>query len=140
MLNVFKKVVTLLQSDPTLNSLMQPSNSSSSGVFVGPVDIVNEQQTTLLMPMLNVWLVSESIRTVPRGARDITVQVDIWSRNSQLELENLYERLLTVLDFLTTDQGPSHIYWDRLQNAVDMYESDRRIWHKACRFTFWADG
>ncbi len=133
MLNIFSEIVSTLKGDATLNSLIPPTN-----IMVGPVDITQELQSQLTMPQINMFLVSESVRTVPQGVRDTTVQLDIWSRVSQIEIENIYERVLSLLDFLSTDSSGTHIFWQRLGSANDQFETDRRIWHRACTFVVWA--
>ena len=111
---------------------------AATSILTGPVDILIETQPELLMPMVIVSVVSEAQRTVPQGARDTQVQIDIWSRNSQLEIENIYEEILNVLSFQIANQGQAHIFWDRLGGATDLFEADRRVWHRACTFTFWS--
>ena len=133
MLEILVKMVAALKAYSALTSLVSANN-----IFVGPVDIAFEKQKDLLYPSLVLSTVSEAVRTVPLGARDTTVQVDIYSRNSQLELENIYEAVLGALNFQSGDQGTAHIFWQRLGSAVDLFESDRRVWHRACTFTVWS--
>lgn len=120
-------------ADSTLTAIVPAAN-----IYTGPVDVLVEDQTTLHMPSIIVSVVSEMQRTVPQGARDTTVQIDIWSRNSQLEVENIYEEIINLLSFQIANQSTAHIFWDRLGGATDMFEEDRRIWHKATTFTFWS--
>jgi len=107
-------------------------------IYTGPVDVLNETQPELHMPMIVLSTVSEVQRTVPQGARDTQIQMDIWSRNSQLEVENIYEEIINLLSFQIANQGTAHIFWDRLGGSIDMFEEDRRIWHRAATFTFWS--
>src|SRR3972149_7022772 len=126
MKNVLIKIVDVLKNDATLTAIVP-----STQIFVGPVDVVTEVQAELLLPQINIHQVSESSRSVPLNVRDTIIQLDIWSRNSQLEVEDIYERIITLLNYLSVDQGVNHIFWEKLSGATDLYESDRRIWHRA---------
>ncbi len=125
MLEIFQNFIAILQSDPTLIAIV-PTTS----ITVGPVDIIQETQGTLMKPQINLWAVSELQRSNPLNTRDTVVQIDIWSRNSQLELETIYERMITLLSYETSNQGAAHIFWTRLDGGSDLHETDRRIWHK----------
>lgn len=133
MLEITENFVAVLQGDATLTATV-PATSISAG----PVDITMESQKSLLYPQINIWQVGESSRTVPFQTRDTQLQLDIWSRNSQFELETIYERILVLLNYLTYDQATAHIFWQRLGNATDLYEADRRVWHRAATFTVWS--
>lgn len=132
MLNTEIKIVSILKADTTLTATVPANNIS-----VGPVDISIEKQSELRLPSINIHQVSESMRSVPEGARDSVYQLDIWSRNNQMEVENIYERVLTDLDFISYDQGGNHVFWERLSGAVDEYQSEMRIWHRSCTFVVW---
>lgn len=132
MLEILEWIITQLTTDATLNDLVPTEN-----IFTGPVDVIIETQPELHMPMIVVSTVSEVQRTVPQGARDTQVQIDIWSRNSMLEVEQIYEQMINLLSFQIANQGTAHIFWQRLGGGVDMFEQDRRVWHKATTFTFW---
>lgn len=133
MLEIFQKIIATLQGDATLTAIVPVAN-----ITVGPVDIVQEKQSELMKPQINIFQVSEVQRSNPLNTRDTQVQLDIWSRNSQLEIENIYERVVTLLSYQITDQSTAHIFWDRLDGGVDHYETDRRIWHRACTFRVWS--
>lgn len=133
MIDVSYYIIAVLKADTTLTAIV-PATSISAG----PVDIAQEAQATLRMPQINLAMIAETSRTVPLGARDIVMQLDIWDRNSQLELETIYEEVLNVLNFVTANENSTHIYWERSEGAVDQYEADRRIWHRSVRFVIWA--
>jgi hypothetical protein len=133
MLEILQWLIAQMTGDATLTAIVPVAN-----IFTGPVDVLVESQNELLMPSIIISGVSEVQRTVPQGARDTQVQVDIWSRNSQLEIENIYEEILNLLSFQIANQGSAHIFWDRLGGSVDMFETDRRIWHRAVTMTFWS--
>ena len=122
-----------MQGDATLTAIVPVANISA-----GPVDIVTETQANLRMPAINIHMNSELSRSVPLNTRDSVVQIDIWSINNQLELETIYERVITLLNYQSANQGSAHIFWQRLGGGVDLYESDRGIWHKAVSYNAWA--
>jgi len=132
MTNLFVKIVNILTTDPTLTVIVPATN-----ILVGPVDIAQEQVASLTLPQINLHQITELTNLVPKNTRETSFQLDIWSRDSQLEVENIYERILTLLNYLTTDQGGNHIFYERSSGSVDMYETDRRIWHRATTFEVW---
>lgn len=133
MLEIFQKIISTLIGDSTLTAIVPTEN-----IFTGAADIIQEKQATLLSPAIILSQVGESVRTVPLNVRDTQIQLDIWSRNSQLEVETIYERVMTLLNYLSGDQSTAHIFWQRLGGAVDLFESDRRIWHRSCTFVCWS--
>lgn len=132
MLEIFQNFITTLQSNAPLGVLVASKNITS-----GPVDITMEKQKELRYPSIVLSQVSEVSRSVP-PVRDTQVQLDIWSRNSQFELENIYEAVVKALNYQSGNQSTAHIFWQRLAGAVDMYESERRLWHRACTFVVWS--
>lgn len=133
MLEILQWIITQMTADTTLTTMVPAAN-----IFTGPVDVLIESQPELHMPMIVLSTVSEMQRTVPQGARDTIIQMDLWSRTSQMEIEQIYEEILSLLSFQIANQGQAHIFWDRLGGATDMFEEDRRIWHRAVSFTFWS--
>lgn len=133
MLEIFQKMITLLTGDSTLTAIVP-----SASITVGPVDITMEKQSELRYPSIVLSQVSEAVRTVPQNARDTQVQLDIWSRKSQLEVETIYERVLELINYQSGDQSTAHVFWQRLGGAVDLFEQDRRVWHRACTFQVWS--
>ena len=132
MLEIFQKIVSTLTGDATLTAIVPTSN-----IFTGAADVVLEKQGSL-SPFIILSQVSEISRTVPSNVRDTQIQIDIWSRNSQLEVENIYERIITLLNYLSGDQGTGHIFWERSSGAVDLFEVDRRVWHRSVTFMVWS--
>lgn len=128
-----QKMVGVLTADAGVIALCPAAN-----IMVGPVDITMETQADLLYPSINLTQVSEVSRTVPLNTRDTQVQIDIWSRTSQLQLEQIYEAMINALNYDNGNQGSAHIFWQRLGGAVDLHESDRRVWHRACTFVVWS--
>ncbi len=133
MLEILEQIIQILLADTTLTNTV-PGTS----IFAGPVDITMEKQANLLYPQINIRTVGEVQHTVPIKTRETQIQLDIWSRNNLKEIETIYERVLTLLSYKSADKATAHIFWQRLNGAVDDYESDRRVWHRACTFTVWA--
>lgn len=132
MLQIFQEFITKLTGASAVTDIV------GKNIFTGPVDITMEKQSELLYPSIVLSLVSEVVATVPLNSRETTVQLDIFSRNSQLEVENIYEAVLTALNYQSGDVNTAHIFWQRLGGALDLFESDRRMWHRSCTFVVWA--
>lgn len=132
MLQIFQEFISLLTGASAVTAIV------GTNIFTGPVDITMQKQDELLYPSIVLSLVSEAVRTVPMNTRDTTLQLDIFSRNSQLEVETLYEAVLTALNYQSGDVNTAHIFWQRLGGAVDLFESDRRYWHRSLTFQVWA--
>lgn len=133
MLEIFQSFISILTGNATLTATVPVAN-----ILTGPADIIQEKASTLLAPAIILSQVSEVMRSVPLNTRDTMVQLDIFSRNSQLELETIYEQVLTLLNYDSGNQGTAHIFWQRLGGAVDQFETDRRVWHRSCTFTVWS--
>lgn len=132
MLQIFEKFIALLKASSAVTTIV------GNNIYVGPVDVTMEKQNTLLYPQILLSMVSEAVRTVPQNTRDTTIQLDIFSRNSQMEVETLYEAVLTALNYYQGDQDTAHVFWQRLGGAIDLFESDRRYWHRSLTFQVWA--
>jgi hypothetical protein len=132
MLELLQYIINALVTDSTLTAIVPAKQ-----IFTGPVDVATEKQAELLLPQINVHIISEATRTVPLNARDTMVQIDIWSRNSVLETINIYEEILNALNYVIADKSTSHIFWQRSGAAVDQYESDRRIFHRSMTIQAW---
>lgn len=133
MLEILQNFIATLQGDTSLTAII-PTTS----ITAGPVDITMESQASLRYPSINFFVVSEVQRSNPLNTRDTSIQLDIWSRSSQLELETIYELVVKDLSYQIQNQNTAHIFWDRLDGSTDHYESDRRIWHRACTFKVWS--
>lgn len=133
MLELLEQMIATLTADATLTAIVPATN-----IMVGPVDIVTETQAGQIEPQINLRIVGESQRSVPTGARDTRVQIDVWSRNSQLELEQAYEALINALSYKSGNTGTAHVSWQRLGGAIDLNETERRIWHRAVTYDAWS--
>lgn len=133
MLEILEKIISILTTDAGVLSYIPATN-----IYVGPVDVLVETQSELPYPQINIHVSSETQRSNPLNTRDTQIQLDIWSRNSQMEIEQIYEAMIEALKYQITNQDTAHIFWSRLNGATDFYEADRRIWHRAVIFTFWS--
>jgi hypothetical protein len=133
MQEIIIQIINTLKNDATLTAIIPATQ-----IFVGPVDIVTQTQSGLQLPQINLHVISEVSRTVPSNVRDTMIQIDIWSRNSHLEVVNVYERILTLLNYLSGNQSTAHTFWMRLAGSVDDYESDRRIFHRSLTMIVWS--
>lgn len=131
MLTITQNLISSLLADATVKSLV------SNRIFPEGVDIVPE---TTLFPLITIHNISERTLTNPRNEREITIQVSIWSRKNQLEVEQISEGVLQVLNYqrFNSGYGSTIQRWGREDSAVDLFEADRRVWHKALTFRVWA--
>lgn len=129
-------IVNTLISDTALATLMGVSVPNKN-IFAGPVDIVKQLRSELGFPLINLKVVSESYRSVPTNAKDSRVQLDIWGRSSELQVENIYERIASLLNYDSGNQGSTHIFWQRVSGLSESYETDMRLWHWSADFVIW---
>jgi hypothetical protein len=133
MLEILENTIAILIGDATLTAIVPANN-----ILTGPVDIVTESQPNLTLPQINIFTISDVSRSVPLDTRDTMIQIDIWSKNSMLEVLTAYERIVYLLNYYSGNENTAHIFWQRLGGAVDQFESDRRIWHRAVTYTVWS--
>jgi len=133
MLELIQKIISILTTDATLNAIVPAAN-----ILYGNVDIVEQTQAGLMLPQINLYTPDESTRMIPTNARDTTIQLNIWSRNSMLEVVQIYERIHYLLNYYTGDQNTSHIFWQLQSGMNDQTESDRRVFHRSVLFKVWS--
>jgi len=131
MLSLLQNIINTIKDDSTIQGFV------SDRVFPEGVDIVPE---TTLFPLITVHTISEVTKTNPLYEREILIQVSVWSRLSELEKEQISERVLDLLNYqqFNTGYGTTIQRWQREDTGVDLFEADRRIWHKALTFRIWA--
>jgi hypothetical protein len=133
MLEIIQKIIATLVADSTLTAIVPANN-----ILYGPVDIVEWQQSGLNLPQINIYTPEESTRPVPTNARDTTIQLNIWSRNSMIEVVTVYERVIQLLNYITANQSTAHIFWSIQSGMNDQVETDRRIFHRSVIFKIWS--
>jgi hypothetical protein len=137
MLDILQFMLGKLTGDAALAALMN-TDLPITTIYTGPVDLVKQTQASLKFPLMTLTATSETFRTVPLGARDSRVSVDIWSRNSELEIEQIYERICTLLNFQEGDKNSTWVAWQRGGGLSSQYESDARLWHFTADFITWS--
>jgi hypothetical protein len=137
MININQNIISTLINDATLASLMSTTVPNLQ-INVGGVDIVKETQASLAFPMINLHVVSESTRTVPLNAKDTHIQLSIWSRVSELETENIYERVVALLNFINTTVNGTKIEWQRTSGATTDFFTDVSVWQTTVDFVVWS--
>lgn len=137
MTDIIQYMLGLLINDSTLASLLNTVVPIKT-IYSGPVDIVKEAQSTLRFPLMTLTAVSESFRTVPQGARDSRVVIDVWSRNSELEIHKIYEKITSLLNFQQGNSNTSWIAWERGGGLASQYETDIRLWHWSWDVIVWS--
>ena len=111
-------------------------------IFSGSIDIVKQLQKELGFPLIEIHTISEGVRTVPLNTKDTMVQLDIWSRVSELQVQQIYERVLQLLNFQSTittgNINGTTIEWQRSDGAVEEYASDIRVWKISITLKLWS--
>lgn len=135
MVEILIGLIAILKADTTLTAIVPSKN-----ILTGPVDILSQTNTQqgLVLPAIVLSTVAESQRARPTYTRDTMIQIDIWSKNNQLEVETIYERIINSLNYLSFNQGTASIQWQILHDGRDIMETDRRIWHKALTIQTWS--
>ena len=133
MLEILTYIISILTGDATLTAIVNPAN-----IMTGPVDIVTETQSGLIIPQINIYTSSESLRSVPLNTRDTEVDIDILSRTSMLEVITIYERIVELLKYNSADVSTAHIFWSKPTVAQDVIETDRRIFHRKLILQAWS--
>jgi len=125
-----KFIVDKLLADPTLQGFI------GNRVFPQGVDITPEVQ----FPLITFFMVGETTATNPKGVKENHFTIDIWSNSSHLETVKISDRVVEVLNFKQFNSGYEGkiLRWSREDSGSDLFESDRRIWHRSLRFIFWA--
>lgn len=137
MKDILERFIEVLIADSTLATLMG-TTTPNDFIFVGPVDIQVEQQTDLQVPQINMRVISEVFNTVPEGTKETRVQVDVWSRKNEIQVAEMYERILVLLNYKIDNKDDTHIFWQRQSGMSELYESDVRLWHYAVDFMVWS--
>lgn len=132
MLALEEYVINTLTKDAVLTQTVPADN-----ILFGPVDVPVETQQDLIYPQINIYTMSDKQRTVPLGVRDSSLSIHIFSRNDQIEVETIFERIVQLLAFQDVIYSNSRIFWGRLEGTVDQYESGARIWHRVSDFIWW---
>lgn len=130
MLNPLINLVNVLTTDATLAGLMGQTVPNPK-IYTGDVDVVQETQNSLQYPMVLIHTISDVFRVMPLNGRDMTIQIDIMDRNSEMAVIQIYEQICNDLAFINATQGGTKIWWTRPTGGADVSETEMRIYH--CR-------
>jgi hypothetical protein len=132
---VFKKYfVDKIKADATMQGYL--AHAGDYNVYPGGVDLAPEQ-----FPAVTFFEAGSTMLSRPQGMRVGMLQVDIWSINTALEVENIYTRLAQLFNFqdsTTNTFSNGKLYWLREQSVKDMSEPGRRLWRKMVNLKYWA--
>jgi len=137
MIAQLQNIVSVLSTDSTLAGLMS-TTVPNKAIYVGDVDIVREQQKTFQYPLLVLHTISDSFERLPLGARETVIQLDVYSRNNEMEAINIYEEIGNVLSYSNATQGGTMIWWQRVTDGHDQSETEMRIWHIPVTLKVWS--
>ena len=137
MTDILQNIISILINDSTLATLMNTSVPNKN-IFTGAIDIVKETQASLAFPTVILYAISESFRTVPQGVRDSRVQLTLVSRNSEKEVQDMYERIAVLLNFTSGNKNNSWIAWERGSGLSSQYDSSMRLWQLTFDITVWS--
>lgn len=138
MLTFKEWIINTIINDPTMQGYLYKDSNNNYAVFPVDVDVSPEQ-----FPCITYNDAGITVLSVPQGMHVGIFQMNIWSINSALETENIYERLGQLLNFqssATATQSPTGTLWWIRENGVhDMHSPSRRIWHKVVDLKIWFD-
>ena len=126
-------LVNTLVNDPTLQSYLTDQNGHIN-VFPVDIDVQPEQFPCIIFQDAGIQVLSR-----PQGMHVGSIQLDIYSLNNSLEMEQIYDRVAQLLNFKdsTTESLTGTLWWIR-ENAVrDIHDSERRLWRKTVDFKIW---
>ena len=105
-------------------------------VYPAGIDIAPER-----MPCITFFEVGTTILSVPRGMNIGILQVDIWSKTGEIEVENIETRISQLMNFRDSSQDTftGILWWCRKQSVRETFEADRKIFHKSIDYKFWCN-
>jgi hypothetical protein len=128
-----KKLYNILSTDSALQTLIGGTTNDKK---IYP-EIANQFEA---FPCITYAVVTSATRAIPRNTQDITVQFDIFSKTSKQEIEDIYSRCLTLLNYY---KDTVNFNWIRqvaeLDNKASVSSStDRQLWIKSFRVQIWS--
>lgn len=125
MQTTIKKVLTILEADNTLDTLLSATVSDPK---IYPA-ITNDFEN---FPCIAYQVIDAQFRGVPRNTQDTTIQFDIYSKTSKQNVEDIYTRLNDLLNYYQ-DTDPLVVYIVQSMET-DNNPTDRSLWHKVVRY------
>jgi hypothetical protein len=96
-------------------------------IYTGEVDIVQQTQKSLQVPMVLINVISDQYKIMPLYGREMTIQLDLVSRINELQAMNMYEQVCQDLLFINTTQGGTKIWWTRPSGGATEHDSEIRL-------------
>jgi len=128
MIELKKYVYNLLTGDSTLQGLV-------TNIYPSGVDAIESY------PAVTIETSSSKTSTYPTKLRIVDLKLSIWSNNNMEEVENIYQRMWELLNYVQANTPMSDkIFWSLETNATDSIDNDRRIWSKHFFVKFWVTG
>jgi hypothetical protein len=105
-------------------------------VYPAGIDIAPEK-----MPCITFFEVGTTILSVPRGMNIGLLQVDIWSRKGEIEVENIETRISQLLNYRDSSQDTfdGTLWWCRKQSVREEMTEDRKLFRKSIDYKFWCN-
>lgn len=123
-----KQVVAVLQNDSALQTLLS-GTSTNKKIFPS---IPNQFES---LPCIVYSVIGAGFRSIPFGEEDITLQLNLLSKTSKQNIEDISTRVNTLLNYYNNDFN--NIVYMKKVGEVDENETDRQLWQKALRYQIW---
>lgn len=129
MLNFKTYFVNKMLNDSTIAGYV------GKNIYPAGIDIAPEK-----FPCITFFEVGTTITAVPRGMNIGILQVDIWSKNGEIEVENIETRISQLMNFRDSSQDTftGTLWWCRKNSVRENFEQDRKLWNKSVDYRFWA--
>lgn len=120
-------IYTTLSSDTTIKGYV------GANVFAGGVDLIEAY------PCITIEEMSETDEWAPFNVRNVEVTITAWSESSNLEADEIFERIRTIFNMNQGGTTPLSelIHKAHLEGAHEHYDTERRLWRKAADIRFW---
>ena len=128
MQTTIKQVVAVLQGDSALQTLLGGTTTDKK---VYPT-IPNQFEA---FPCLTYNVINAGFRSLPFGEEDITIQVNIISKTSKQNVEDIATRVNTLLNYYNNDFN-NIVYMKKISEADDN-DTTRLLFQKALRYQIW---
>lgn len=129
MLGLKEDIYNLLSGDSTITGYV------GTNIYPSGVDAIEAY------PAITIELIASKTSTFPTKGRVATIRVSVWSSASELEVENIYSRVWTLMNYMQNNTPLSQkVYWSLEDAAVDNIDTARRVWSKHASYKVWIIG
>ena len=122
-------IYTILKNDSTLQTLL---GSFSDDYKIYPM--ISEKFE--MFPCITYKVINSGFRTYPTRVQDIDVEFHIYSKDSKGNVEDIFTRLVYLLNYYKTVN--TLIVYIKQSFEMDVPETDRALHGKVCRFQIWS--